>query len=291
MIMAQKARIRLAATVGGVALLAAAVGQFVIGADQASAAPDRPPATSTMNAGAHARRVTIDGARLTLPVGWSITEKPGGYKSDWIPWCLHKTGGSKCLIKFGRHKAIAGKASLVDVDIEGGLTSNPEWCDIGRKWTSTGSAGVADFGGREAEHRRWNYHCADGHRFRIEQYEVGTSPSYVIYSDHATKRISRMMRTIVSTADLPSQKLPVRLFDRGIVRMAEQIDAKHVKIELDRIYLNPSSSGKRYINRNPRTYTYTIKASQAHGVGVGDHVQLKSDGRRVITVDRDYLSD
>jgi hypothetical protein len=242
-----------------------------------------PPAALT-------HRVTLGTATLSIPSGWAARRMPEGPPGWPASWCLEPSTtplpkltdpNATCLVMF-REVPDSWTDQPLDPTLEGGLSSNPSYCNDGRK-APPGLLDYADrtFGGRPADYRRWQYDCANGTTYRIEQYVVATGPGYVLFSEHADSNVHDAMATIAKTASVPAQSTPLRYADTGFVRsVRHESDGYH--ITLDRVV---TASRLAPINNNPATYPYvipdTIESNFSPALKVGDLIFIATDGYHV----------
>ena len=245
-----------------------------------------PPSTSRGSAsqpGALTQRVTLGTATLSIPQGW--VARPAKSPKDWPTWCLEPSRTpvtpTTCLVMF-REVPDSWTGEALDPTIAGGMSSNPQYCGTGASQPKPGLLEYGDrpFGGRPADYRRWQYDCANGTTYRIEQYVVATGPGYILFSEHAESQVHDVMTTIATTASVPAQSAPVRYADTGIVRsVTHESDGYH--ITLDRVI----TAGRTPVNDNPATYPYVIPdaiASQMNpALAVGDLIFIATDGHQV----------
>jgi hypothetical protein len=236
------------------------------------------------------RTYVLDGATLAVPNGWSVRRSSGGAAQVW---CVNPAKGASrgCLIAFESLVQPApndgGSATYLDVDRRGiGIGDPPQFCesDAVRFGEQTGDR---PFGGRTADWRRWYGTCPDGSTFAIEQYVVATDPAYALLAAPADPATHAAMTEIAQYSRLPEQSDPLRLMDRGIVKSARPGPAG-VSVTIDRVVL-AQTRRDHVINVNPATYRYLVPTdvyAAAH-VGVGDRVKLETDGREVLTLDRE----
>lgn len=248
-----------------------------------------PSTTSTTKSATGIHTVSLGAARISLPAGWLARDlqryaDPGG--SFALPgWCLTPAGvpvSSKpdaCPVVL----LAGGNTQSLDVDIEGGLTANPEYCFQGTKLDGhTEQTGDKQFGGRSADWRHWTIACKGGSTYDIEQYVVATGPAYILYSQHSDRRYHPALTEIAANSTLPAQRLPVRLMDRGIVRELTRTSDGY-RLRLDRIIEGVDNA----LNENPATYDYVVPTSiidrpQNNGpIRVGSTVSLWTDGHVV----------
>lgn len=231
--------------------------------------------------------VTLGAATIDLPVGWVARDLGRYYPGPGVPvfpgWCL--TPASTPIVKYGCPLslfAVDPHGNPLDVDLEGGLSANPEYCGQTPS-TVQEQYGDRSFGGRAADWRQWTTHCtATGVIWHIEQYVVATGPAYILFSDHADATVHDAMTHIAARSTLPAQTAPVRLADQGYVRSID-VTGSQVRITLDRIV----QLWNRVVNVNPATYAYTIPRSvwrdstRNQPIKVGTRVIVQSDGTRV----------
>jgi hypothetical protein len=228
--------------------------------------------------------VALGGARISLPTGWVARD----YHEYLVPpsgtlaaqqWCITpaslpaRTKPGSCPLTLG---TIPPNGNPVDVDTQGGWSSNPEYCGQSPS-TESEQSGDRDFGGRMADWRSWQIKCATGKQWNIEQDVVATGPGFILFSDQVDAAVHDTMSEIIANSTLPAQSLPVRFDDYGYIRSAVATSSG-VRIALDRVV-------RGYPNRNvnPQTYTYVIptnlyNAAHAH---VGSLAALYSNGRTI----------
>jgi Predicted solute binding protein len=239
----------------------------------APASTSQPPSSPTAPP-PHA--VRLGPATISLLAGWVAQDVGVAAGDPGVNWCLQPGGahvpGDGCLIRFSRQILAQGP---YDVDaMLGELAENPEPCGRGGL-TATEQFSTATFGGRAAEWRRWVAHCPSGATVFVEQYDVATLPSYILYSDHADQAVHAAMQEIAANSTLPAQQEPLRLMDRGYLRSVEQTSAG-VRISLDRVI----REGQTVINPDRVTYRYLVPTTlfDAAHVHVGSLVYLASNG-------------
>lgn len=219
---------------------------------------------------------------LVLPSGWVVREMvyPKGTAAapGATEWCIDPAGSADtCTIYLTSAGNAAGNP--LDVDIEGGWSSNPDFCGDGRVSESLDVADVRSFGGRSAEYRVWTHTCKTT-VVHVEQYEVAYAPAWILYSEVADSRVSAAMSQIAQKSTLPAQSLPVRLADKGYIRSIRSTAAGYV-IALDRIYTDPSQPSGA-INNASTTYEYTVpKALLSRVPIIGDRVGIVTNGSTV----------
>jgi hypothetical protein len=248
--------------------------------------------TATNTAGPTATKtVSLGGARISLPIGWVARNlhryEANGSSFAFPGWCL--TPASVPVSTAGTDSACpvfleaAGAATSLDVDIQGGQASNPEYCLQGQQLRSESEqTGDRPFGGRPAEWRLWNIRCRSGQGYQIEQYVVPTASSYILYSSQPTGRYHSAITEIAASSTLPAATRSVRLMDRGYLRSVTKTTGGY-RITLDRAV----AAYPKVVNPDPTTYAYFVPTSVfAQGgfngtLGVGKLVYLSSNGRQV----------
>jgi hypothetical protein len=247
-------------------------------APKATRAPASPSA-------ALSKQVSLGAATLTIPRGW-VARAATTFK-EWPTWCLEPSTTpltpATCLVMF-REVPDSWTGQALDPTIEGGLSSNPEYCGVnglsGRP-PDLLEYGDRTFGGRPADYRRWHYDCANGTIYLIEQYVVATGPGYVLFSEHAGSQVHEVMTTIAKTASVPARTTPLRYADTGFVRSVTHEGGSY-QITLDRVV---TSSRRTPINNNPATYPYVIPDATASDFklapAVGDLIFIATDGYQV----------
>ena len=219
--------------------------------------------------------VQLGGAALHLPLGW-VARDYRGYLTKGVStleaqaWCLTpadrpvSTAQFSCPVDSAPSRT--RRPATRSMWTSGRL---PERSGVllprGRQLESVRSADVT-FGGRRADFRRFDHRCADGKRWRIEQYMVASSPGYILYSQTVDNEISAVMAQLVASATLPAQTSAVRYYDHGYVRSIVP-DAGGVRISIDRVEPGPGG----LVNNNPRTYDYFVpQSAKPAGLRVGE---------------------
>ncbi len=264
----------------------------------ASTAPTAPTATpSPATSGPSATTpqggtpATVGGATIVVPVGWSIRQDTGSGGSTPIndTWCIEPRGGATCPITFVR---MDPTRNPLDSDAQGGLESNPQYCNPGTGYTEDTLASYRDLtiSGRAAEYRQWHIVCkAGGAVIDVAQYTVVTPTAYALFSDKATPEVRDVMAGIAASATLPAATSPTRLYDHGIVRTVTPVAGGGWTITVDRVIVG-------WPNQSNTTYSYVLPAgvtvSGPPAVGgpvtvpagelVGRTVRIHTDGQ-VIT--------
>jgi hypothetical protein len=251
-----------------------------------------PPPSHAKSVRPTGRAVTLGAATINLPVGWVARDLRQYYQGGspvFVGWCL--TAASTAVVANQcplRLYAVDPHGNPLDVDLEGGLAANPEYCGQGASAVQE-QYGDRSFGGRAADWRLWVQHCrASGLTWHIEQYVVPTVPGYILFSDHADAAVHAGMNHIVASSVLPPQTATVRLADRGYVRSIERLSGSRVRITLDRIV---QLWGGKVSNVNPATYPYTVPAAvwrdgtRNRPIKVGSLVIVQSDGTRVRAIE------
>lgn len=210
--------------------------------------------------GVAGRSVTLGGAQLRLPAGWTATFlQPTANSSTVLPtWCLSPTPlpsqvyvGQLCAATFSK----VLPQSKVSVDTEGGIESNPQYCGPGFQGTgSLLSYADSKLGNRPADYRRWLFNCNDGKRWQIEHYVADNAPGYILFSEHADLATHAALTSIAQSAVLPAMSGPLRLSDLGIVRTMTPLAGGGYHITVDRVVRGM----KGLINNNPATYPYDV---------------------------------
>jgi hypothetical protein len=238
--------------------------------------------------------VKLGGASLTLPFGWvarnySLYQQAGEGTLAARQWCLTpsqlpaSTKLGACPLTLGTIDRTANR-NPVDVDTEGGWSSNPSACSEGVYPTGTRfseATGDRTFGGRAADWRRWTYTCANGTQHLVEQYVVASGPGFILASDQASTKVHDAMTEITTHSTLPPRTSALRYMDRGYIRSIKRTSAG-VQIRLDRAVRTPH----RILNTNPATYPYLIPTrmfNQAHLV-VGSLGSLFTNGTTVTQI-------
>lgn len=251
--------------------------------DTRTFAPDRPGT------------VTLGGARIQLPDGWVARDyqryltPDEGFGAPQV-WCLTprttpaRTVPGACPMLFETANA---RGAGLDVDIQGGHASNPEYCVGDPSQRTSFQAAERAFGGRVAEWRHWTISCPRyGRVYRIEQYVVATSPAYILYSGQADAAVHAAMTSIVHSASVPAQDLPLRLEDHGVLRtIVRRADGVHITITRVALALHSSA-----IHLNPRTAAYVVPTRMFRLGGssgplkIGDTVHIDTNGTKVVQI-------
>ncbi len=249
----------------------------------AAASTSRPPPKS--HAVPPTKRITLGSAMLTIPRGWVARSRPLASTGNWPTWCLEPSttpaSSTACLVTF-REVPGSWTGQAMDPNIEGGWSSNPQYCGPGKSGQHNLLAyDDRTFGARQADYRRWHLVCNSGATYDVEQYVVATGPGYVLFSAHADAQVHDVLTSIARTAQLPAQVAPLRYADTGIVRsVVHAADGYHVAI--DRVV----TSATPPINNIPTTYPYVISNSVAAQFKliptIGDRIFVATDGHRVV---------
>ena len=236
--------------------------------------------------------VELGGASISLPPGWVARDSALYLVASSRPiaaqeWCLTpsqlptSTKDGACPLTLGTI-ALKAEGNPVDVDIEGGWASNPQYCsDFISGTGSSETTGDRPFGGRTADWRRWTINCHDGTQHLVEQYVVASGPGLILFSEHADARVHDAMTEITTHSTLPPQTSALRYMDRGYIRSIDRTSAG-VQIRLDRA-VNTSYG---ILNENPATYPYVIPTAMfdhAHLV-VGSLGFLYTNGTTVTAI-------
>jgi LPXTG-motif cell wall-anchored protein len=228
--------------------------------------------------------VDLGGAQLTLPAGW--VARP--HYTALPVWCLLPATAptpadpADCPVEFS--EILRGGGGLqFDVDLPGVLLPSRPPC-LASGVTSERLLEYADtvFGGRWADHRRWEFGCHDGGVQQVEQYVVNNEPGYIAFSQHADAAIHAVLAQLAATSRLPAAYRALRYSDFGIVRsLSHHPDGYH--LALDRVV----DSAGTLINSNPATLPYVvpdIAIRSKRPIVVGDAVLLTTDGIGVFSL-------
>lgn len=258
-----------------------------------STAPSTSASAQTTSSVAGASTTVVGGMTLSLPAGWTVTPQTYSGGSGPIPgstvWCIDPvTAKGSCTISL----TSAGQATgnPLDVDVEGGWSSNPSYCSADvRQGQATHTLDVADvrsFGGRSAEYRKWTHTCTATQVVQAEMYEVAYAPAWILFSEHADSYVSAVMAWVAQHSTLPVQTLPLRLQDLGYVRSVHASVSAYI-VTLDRVYASAYSTAGE-INNSSTTYEYTIPALLVDAAGkqiaapkVGDRAFIVTNGSAV----------
>lgn len=236
--------------------------------------------------------VELGGASISLPPGWVARDYALYLVASSHPiaaqqWCLTpsqlptSTKDGACPLTLGTIDMKAG-GNAVDVDAEGGWSSNPQYCsDFVSGTSSSETTGDRPFGGRTADWRRWTINCHDGTQHLLEQYVVASGPGLILFSEHADASVHDAMTEITTHSTLPPRTSALRYMDRGYIRSIDRTSAG-AQIRLDRAV----STLHGFLNENPATYLYVIPTAmfdQAHLV-VGSLGELFTDGTTVTAI-------
>lgn len=229
--------------------------------------------------------VQLPGVELSLPQGWTVKKYPASAGSSPIGTVVCLGPGAQCPVELA---ALDPSANPVDIELEGGYLSNPQYCDPavdGSTQTLT-AYGSLPFGGRSAEYRAWTHACADGSIHHVAQYAVPTPDGYILRSEHADAAITAAMESIIADSVLPAAKAGgIRLYDQGIVRsMVASGDGFDVTIV--RTYGLATAEWKQV---DDTTHTYHFASSILGGATSmttvdGSNIQIFSDGSSVTQI-------
>jgi len=249
-----------------------------------------PPAVShTSSPVPSPQRVSVGGAALDVPAGWTVepTKAP-------TTWCLLPPGQSLppngntevCAATFFQVPA-GSRGVQLSPDTTGGEISNPEWC--GQVLSSDVTWRLLDyhnrvFGGRDADYRRWTITCKNtATTWDIEQYVIDSAPAYVVFSDHADPPIHAALAVIAANSTLPKATGGLRYSDLGRVRTLTH-DSTGYHLSIDRV-VDDQGTGQ-YVTVGG-TYDYlaseTVLAGRAAPT-VGALVELTTDGQTVTSL-------
>jgi hypothetical protein len=234
--------------------------------------------------------VNLGGATIAIPAGWQARDYaqylPSGSSSIAAKkWCLTpssqqvSTTPGACPVEFSE---IAAKAAgnAIDVDTEGGFSSNPEYCAPGDQNVANVHSTDTTFGGRAADSRRWHLGCRSGKSFDIEQYVVATGPGFILFYEHADDAMHATMAQIAARSTLPAATDAVRYYDHGYVRAIRQVTGGY-QVSVDRVV----PEGSSIVNNNPATYDYLIPAAlyvdSKLPLTIGELITVNTDGTQV----------
>lgn len=182
------------------------------------------------------------GIVLDTPAGWRVSSGAVDYNGPTPVWCLTAPGSTGCTAVF----SVVDAQLPVDVELEGGMLSNPQYCDAAdpaAKRTTKAST-TATFGGRQADYRWWHWTCSSS-SFDIAQYVVASPPGFVLFSDRADQSVRTALAQIAGSSTLPAATAGgLRFNDQGTVVSATRV-ADGVDITLDRMigtYINDWTS-------------------------------------------------
>jgi len=249
-----------------------------------TSSPSSPSASDSVTEPPPPHVVSLGAASISLPQGWVAREyaayEPAGSGTlTASQWCLTpasepaSTEPKSCPVTFG---TIAPDGNPIDVDIQGGFASNPEYCPFSARGTSVEQTGDRSFGGRSADWRKWSLSCGNGTHWELEQYVVASGPGVILFSERADATVDAAMAEITANSTLPAQTSAIRFMDRGIVRTIDRT-ADGVRISLDRVVLSDSG----VVNNNPATYDYVIPTAvfdAQPNIHVGSQITLDGDG-------------
>jgi len=234
--------------------------------------------------------VPLAGARIALPPGWK-TEPQSGAPAG-TAWCLVRPqdGPGTCRVSLVRvsqapHDATGG----FDVDAPAVGRGDPPQLVCGEE-ASPRIEQYADrtFGGRPADWRRWDAHCATtGQSLRIEQWSSSAYPAWLMSGTQVPggPAISALMAYVARHSQLPPASRPARMMDRGFVRGVHPT-ASGVRVELDHVVVVRSGGSVHVANADRATVEYVVPASvwQAVKPAVGQRIKLWTDGRQVTVI-------
>ena len=246
-------------------------------------ASQAPSGSSAPSAPVNGSITLTDGTTLVLPSGWVVSDATYGPHQGPLAdkvWCIDpEAAKGSCTISLSS-AGVASKNPL-DVDIEGGWSSNPSLC-INEPPTSTlDVADVRTFGGRNAEHRVWT-ECTTN-IVHVEQYEVAYAPASILYSERADGTVSAVMASIAQRSQLPPQTFPLRLMDRGYVRSVKST-AAGVVLTLNRLYLDPSQPSGAIATSVTTEYMMPTNVTTTQIPILGDRIALVTNGTVVTAV-------
>ncbi|MFN8084814.1 MAG: hypothetical protein U0Q14_11355 [Dermatophilaceae bacterium] len=265
------------------ASIAAVVAGVVIA--QSAGRHTAPTSAATATGAGRTPVVQLPGVELSLPQGWTVKEYPASAGSSPIGTVVCVGPGAQCPVELA---ALDPTANPVDIELEGGYLSNPQYCDPsvdGNTRTLTAYSTVA-IGGRSAEYRAWTHACADGTVHHVAQYVVPTPGGYILWSEHADAAITAAMKSIIAESVLPAAKAGgIRLYDQGIVQsMVASGDGFDVTIV--RTYGFAAAEWKQV---DDTTHTYHFASSILGGATSmttvdGSNIQIFSDGSSVTQI-------
>ncbi len=173
----------------------------------------QPSAGTPSSAGLVSARDLGDGLKLSVPVAWSVSDGPADYVGGKA-WCIESAPGA-CEIIFTRIKP----GIPVNVEIEGGYDSNPQYCDPATATATTRTVREARedrLGARVAEFRWWTWSCEK--RVEIVQYVVPDPEGFILWTESGSQGTRDAMTAIARSSTLPVSTGGLRLYDQGTVQ-------------------------------------------------------------------------
>ncbi len=240
-----------------------------------------PPAdspTSAPTAASTATSVSVGGATLVVPSGYTVRADlgTGGGSPISDRWCIDTAGTTDCVVAFSR---LRPDRNPLNSDAAGDYDSNPQYCGPG---TPSRLVDYRDttLGGRPAEYRAWRWDCQGRPGVDVAQYSVMTPTPYELFSDRATAQVKSLMDGIARSSRLPAPTGSVRLYDHGILRTTQSGPVGGTTITLDRTIVGAP-------NNSPMTYDYVVPAGgrwdpTALAALVGQTVTVRTDGQVVV---------
>lgn len=158
--------------------------------------------------------VTMGGARLILPLGWSASPVAASSAQPGAGWCLGPDG--QCAVGF----AAIDPRLAVNPESQGGYDADEATCGpgLGRRVLSA-SEDLLVQPGREAVYRVWTWTCPDGRTREVAQYVVPSPPGFILSTGQADPAVLEAMSAMMRTAQLPpAAPGALRYYDQGYVR-------------------------------------------------------------------------
>jgi hypothetical protein len=232
------------------------------------------PVDSHLRAGT---TVTLDGARIALPYGWTARKFSGapGVNS----WCLRARGGSNdaCTVTLQHFTSLPDG---VDLDREGFIGDAPQYICGDLATSPTEKSSTGSFGGRTAEVREFDRSCAsNGKKWRTVQYFVPTAPAWGLIVMGATSGDDDIARRIVTGSTLPGDTAAERLLDRGTIRSVNR-GSSGVTVTIERTRYDFGRD--RFVDAGVSArYLVSSASYDRAGVAKGSRITLQTDGKRV----------
>ncbi len=208
------------------------------------------------------RTLTFAGATVVLPPGWGAT--PSSFATNdqrrYEQLCIDPVASHGSSNLYGSPDCTiflttSGADWPIDTNIQGGYETNPSYCGASVVGQPLKEYRDVTMGGRLAEYRRWVFTCSDGKNgATIEQYQVPTVSSWVLWSEHAADpAVHTALAAIAGSVTLPAATSSTRLADHGNVTAAVPQADGSTLIQLDRVIQGMP-------NKSPAVYTYRVPA-------------------------------
>lgn len=267
-----------------------------------SSAPTSTPATSapaTTAAGSGTAKASVSGMQsvqapglpgvtLAIPPNWTTSPLSREASSPVIGAKLCVGGANGCPIEVVK---LDPAEAQVDIELEGGLLSNPQYCDAadGSSKRVLKDARVATVGGRPADYRYWVWTCGNGAVHEIAQYAVAAPEGYLLFSESANADMRAVMADIAANTTLPAARAGgLRFYDQGRAKTVTAVSGGW-SIELQR---SVGGNVNEWTWPSTTTYHYVIPSSVLPSAGTGfdpkkallTDLQLFTDGTKVTSI-------